>query len=284
MSQLSRTPTTLLRGALPRALQALQAARAEVTLERVLRVGAGLCFIGHGAFGIITKPAWVPYFAVVGIPEHIAYILMPVIGVVDVLAGITVLASPRPIVLLYMTVWALWTALLRPLSGDRVWETVERAGNYGVPLALIMLVGGSDAVRDWFARVRALPLLPRVTTNVAWILRVTTALLMVGHGALAAVGKPLLVHHFDVIGLDTTSLTIAGGIEIGLAIAVLTRPGVALLVFVACWKLATEYLFVVAGAPVWEFVERAGSYVAPIALAILLVYQAKTSPTIGGPR
>jgi hypothetical protein len=250
----------------------------------VLRVGAGLCFIGHGAFGIITKPAWVPYFAVVGIPEHIAYTLMPVIGVVDVLAGITVLASPRPIVLLYMTVWALWTALLRPLSGDRVWETVERAGNYGVPLALIMLVGGSDAIRDWFARVRALPLLPRVTTNVAWILRVTTALLMVGHGALAAVGTALLVHHFDVIGLDATSLTIAGGIEIGLAIAVLARPGVALLVFVACWKLATESLFVVAGAPVWEFVERAGSYVAPIALAMLLVYQAKTSPTIGGPR
>ena len=28
-----------------------------------LRVGAALCFIGHGAFGIITKQAWLPFFA-----------------------------------------------------------------------------------------------------------------------------------------------------------------------------------------------------------------------------
>ena len=33
-----------------------------------LRIGAAACFIGHGAFGIITKAAWLPYFAVVGIP------------------------------------------------------------------------------------------------------------------------------------------------------------------------------------------------------------------------
>jgi hypothetical protein len=26
-------------------------------------------FVGHGAFGIITKAAWVPYFEVVGIPS-----------------------------------------------------------------------------------------------------------------------------------------------------------------------------------------------------------------------
>ena len=28
-----------------------------------LRAGAALCFIGHGAFGVITKEGWVPYFA-----------------------------------------------------------------------------------------------------------------------------------------------------------------------------------------------------------------------------
>jgi hypothetical protein len=30
----------------------------------LLRVAAGLCFIGHGAFGIIGKQAWLPYFAI----------------------------------------------------------------------------------------------------------------------------------------------------------------------------------------------------------------------------
>ena len=34
-----------------------------------LRIGAAACFIGHGAFGFITKAAWLPYFGVIGIPE-----------------------------------------------------------------------------------------------------------------------------------------------------------------------------------------------------------------------
>jgi hypothetical protein len=38
--------------------------------------------------------------------------------------------------------------------------------------------------------------------------------------------------------------------------------------------MATEFLFVAAGAPIWEFVERAGSYAAPLALAVLLRDQA----------
>ena len=45
-----------------------------------LRIGSGLCFIGHGAFGIITKREWLPYFAVVGIPADWAFSLMPLIG------------------------------------------------------------------------------------------------------------------------------------------------------------------------------------------------------------
>ena len=61
-----------------------------------------------------------------------------------------------------------------------------------------------------------------------------------------------------------------GWFEIGLAMAVAIRPAAGLLVFVAAWKLATESLFIVAGAPIWEFVERAGSYAAPLALGVLL--------------
>src|SRR5688572_23399540 len=114
-------------------------------------MGAAMCFIGHGAFGIITKPDWVKYFAVLGIPEHLAYALMPVVGMVDVAAGVALLFAPVPGVLVYMSVWALWTALLRPLSGDNLWETLERAGNYGVPFAFLLLAGGREALRDWLA-------------------------------------------------------------------------------------------------------------------------------------
>jgi hypothetical protein len=43
------------------------------------------------------------------------------------------------------------------------------------------------------------------------------------------------------------------------------------LIGIALWKLATESLFVAAGAPAWEIVERGGSYAAPFALALVVV-------------
>ncbi|MEO7964558.1 MAG: hypothetical protein ABIT38_11710 [Gemmatimonadaceae bacterium] len=86
----------------------------------VLRVGAAVCFIGHGAFGFITKAAWIPYFGVVGIPERWAWLIMPWVGAVDVLAGMSVLFAPRALPLIYMMVWASWTALLRPLAGESI--------------------------------------------------------------------------------------------------------------------------------------------------------------------
>ena len=235
-----------------------------------LRIGAACCFIGHGAFGFITKAAWIPYFGVVGIPEAWAWKLMPVIGAVDVTAGMWVLFAPRGLPLVYMSVWALWTALLRPLSGDSVFEAVERAGNYAVPFALVLLTAMPTRLRG-LATLLGRPaqtsdVFRRVMTTLKW----TTALLLAGHGALGAInGKAMLSTHYATIGLPPTTTALVGWFEIALAIAVLVRPAVGLLLFVGAWKLATESLFVVAGAPIWEFVERAGSYAAPIALAAM---------------
>src|SRR5258705_38138 len=50
----------------------------------ILRTGVAMCFLGHGAFGLITKKAWLPYFAVAGIPESSAWAMMPWIGTMDV--------------------------------------------------------------------------------------------------------------------------------------------------------------------------------------------------------
>ena len=66
-----------------------------------LRLGAACCFIGHGAFGFITKAAWLPYFGVVGIPEAWAWSLMPLVGAVDVLAGMAILFRPARLPLIY---------------------------------------------------------------------------------------------------------------------------------------------------------------------------------------
>ncbi len=238
----------------------------------ILRVGAAACFIGHGAFGFITKAAWLPYFGVIGIPEAWAWRLMPLVGAVDVLAGMAVLFAPRGLPLVYMAIWATWTALLRPLSGESVFETLERAGNYGVPLALLLLtamprsLGGLWQSLDGPATDAAA--MARVRTALKW----TTVLLLVGHGALGAlIGKPMLTAHYASIGLPAATTAIVGWFELALAATIALRPIAGVLLFVGIWKLATEWLFVVSGAPIWEFVERAGSYAAPLALAVLLL-------------
>jgi hypothetical protein len=235
-----------------------------------LRLGAAACFIGHGAFGILTKEAWVPFFGFVGISRDLAYTLMPLVGAVDIGVGLAVLISPRPIVLAYMAVWAAWTALLRPLTGDSPFETLERAGNYGVPLALLMLVGTPRTWRDWFrpAPAESAGVDPERAMRV---LLVATALLLFGHGALAAQGKALLASHIAFTGLNASALTLVGFAEMSTALLLLASPSATLLVVIAAWKLATESLFPLTGAPVWELVERGGSYAAPIALALLML-------------
>ena len=234
-----------------------------------LRLGAAACFIGHGAFGIMTKEAWVPYFGFVGIPADWAFRLMPVVGAVDIAVGLTVLFAPRPIVLAYMVGWALWTAMLRPLTGESAFETLERAGNYGVPLALLLLTGVPRAWRDWFRPTPSPSSLP--LPLVMRVLLVSTALLLFGHGGLAAQGKPLLASHLGFAGLSPAALPLVGFAEMSAALLLLAAPSAPLLLGIAAWKLSTEALFPIAGAPVWEFIERAGSYAAPIALALLLM-------------
>jgi hypothetical protein len=236
----------------------------------VLRVGAALCFIGHGAFGFITRAAWLPYFGVVGIPEEWAWRLMPLVGALDLLAGMAVLFAPRGLPLLYMTVWGVWTALLRPLSGESVFEALERAGNYGVPFALLLLTSMPPSWSN-VARVLDRPAADdRILATVRQVLKWTTCLLLFGHGAVGAIsGKAMLTAHYATIGLPADTTIVVGWFEIALAAVVAVRPMAGLLLFVAGWKLATESLFVVAGAPIWEFVERAGSYAAPLALAAM---------------
>ena len=236
-------------------------------LHWCLRLGAAACFIGHGAFGIITKAAWVPYFGLVGIPSDTAHALMPVVGAVDIVMGIAVLISPRPVVLLYMVVWALWTALLRPLTGESVFETLERAGNYGVPLAMLLMLGWPRSLGGW---LRASDGIPVDSLTLRRLLQWTTAVLLFGHGALAAItAKPLFATHYAALGLPGTIAPYVGWLEMGVAAAALFTPLPALFIAIAAWKIATEALFPVAGAPMWEFIERAGSYAAPIGVALL---------------
>lgn len=237
--------------------------------EWCLRVGAAACFIGHGAFGLLTKEAWVSYFEIVGIGREGAYALMPVVGTVDIIAGILVLIAPRPAVLLYMAIWGFWTALLRPLAGESLLETLERAGNYGVPAALLLLFGARGNLRSLFAAYASNTVqVDRLILG--RVLLGTTAVLLFAHGALQAIiQKPSFIALYAPIGLTSTGIQAIGWLEMAAGVGIVLAPMPALLIAVAVWKVATEALFPISGAPVWEFIERGGSYAAPIALVLL---------------
>jgi hypothetical protein len=256
-----------------RAPRVISRALSPGTLQWMLRVGAFLCFVGHGAFGIMTKRAWLPYFAVAGIGPDTAYRLMPLIGALDISMGMLVLFTPRPAVIYWMFAWAVWTALLRPLAGESVWEAVERAGNYGVPAALLCLVATPANARDLVLPARFLSLSPDTLDRTRMVLSVVVALLLVGHGALGLEGKPGLVANYATVLPPATAAVatpVDGVVEIAMGIAVLGWPSISLALFIALWKVATESLFLVAGQPVWEFVERGGSYTAPLGLAVVI--------------
>jgi len=256
-----------------------QALPLEHQLYWLLRLGVIGCFIGHGAYGFLTKEAWVPFFAVVGIDRTWAYRLMPWVGAMDVGLGVLMMVIPMRSVMLHLAIWGLWTAALRPLSGDTVWECVERAGNYGVPLAFLILAGTPRALRHWFAPVRPSSLAPLTLGRarlLQGILRCTTCLLLFGHGALGALHtKPELTAHYASLGLQNvvvgsfTVTQVVGGLEMLWAIVVCIAPLPSLLIGICLWKMGTEALFMTSGALPFEWIERAGSYIAPLALSLL---------------
>ena len=230
----------------------------------LLRIGFAMCFVGHGAFGILQKRDWLSFFAAFGIGEPVALQLMPVVGTVDIALGIAVLfGAPRALVL-YGAGWCLFTAALRPLTGSSAGEFFERAGNYGVPIALLSWTMG----QSWWSRIETRHMDTDRTALVRTVCLWTTAVLLFGHGWLALENKPLLVNHLSLVGAGG-GVRLIGLVEIALAVACVARPSQGLLVSIAMWKLATESLFGFAGAPLWEFVERGGSYVAPLAAAML---------------
>ncbi len=235
-----------------------------------LRIGAAACFIGHGALGLNQTSAWAPYFAVVGIDPRHAVALMPWVGAFDGALALSVLFRPARAVVAYMFLWTVWTALLRPLAGESVWEAVERAGNFGVPLALALCLRGGS-LRAWLGGAFPDRLEGPRRRAIAWILRLTTMLLLLGHGLLQlAVRKPMFCAQYAMLGLPGAAAEpYAGGLEIVLALAVLLKPSRGLLAGVLAWKFATEALCPLAGLPLWVFIEHGGSYAAPLALAFL---------------
>ena len=112
-----------------------------LTAEWVLRVAVAGEFVGHGVFALQGKPQWVGWIQqFTGVGASTAGQLLFLIGLMDLAVALVVLVRPVRPVLLWAALWGFWTALLRPLVGEPVWDFVERWANWGVPLALFLLL------------------------------------------------------------------------------------------------------------------------------------------------
>jgi len=119
----------------------------------VLRIAVAGEFIGHGVFALQGKRAWIEWFSVFGISDaKLATRLLFFIGIIDIALAILIILKPIRLALLWMAIWGFWTALLRPIVGEPIWDFVKRWANWGAPLALLVLLGWPKNFEEWFKR------------------------------------------------------------------------------------------------------------------------------------
>lgn len=114
-------------------------------IEWVLRIGVAGEFLGHGIFALQGKAAWIGWISqLTGAEPKLAGQLLFLIGLLDLSVALTVLVKPWRPILLWAAFWGFWTALIRPVIGESVWDFVERWPNWTAPLALWFLYKSKD--------------------------------------------------------------------------------------------------------------------------------------------
>lgn len=228
---------------------------------RILRITVACCFIGHGMWGLVSKPGWLPFFTIFSIPEDIALRLMPFIGTIDILVGIAILFLSNKYLLYWTIFWTVFTALLRPLASMGFFEFLERAGNYGPTIALMLCLLSKGPIDEVFRKVEK-------------ILRASLFFLLIGHAGLAIIQQPVLLQNLNHLGYPThqTGLYIFAGFEALLAFTVLIKPRLTgLMFFILLFKLFIESIYPLRGIPydIFETIERMGDYLIPLVLYII---------------
>jgi len=242
----------------------------EQKIYYALRIASAMCFLGHGAFGIITKPIWLNYFGVFGIGAATSYSIMPWLGAMDICMGILLLVYPVRAAVIWLVIWGLFTAALRPMSGEPVAEFIERAGNFGAPLAWLLLSDPAGSMRGLLAPVRpVLSFDPGRRKLLISILRPLSCCILLGHGWLTLSGKAIFVNQFRMAGFVHPGIIAqyAGVFEVIAAGVVLLYPLRSVVMVLLVWKITSELFY--PHYEIFEWIERGGSYGCLLALGWL---------------
>ena len=251
-------------------------------LEWILKATVAMCFMGHGFWGTISKPGWIGLITPLGFSESFALAALPFVGWMDVSLAVIILIYPCRTWFLYAFFWTVFTAFLRPIAGMSFFEVPERAGNFGIPLAFLVLVAVMNHSQSFFGKIKLREMDSNLLTDanlhtLKLILQCSIGLLLIGHGGLVAITqKEMYFHHMAVLNITATPaiLQIVGWFEIMLGLFVAIKPNIKILWFIFFWKIFTESLYAFAGNPVdiFETIERWGDYGAPLALMVILYF------------
>lgn len=254
-------------------------------IKLYLRIAVGVCFIGHGMWGIVYneaadfllgKDGWMPLVQLFGFNEHISWALIPLIGLKDILCGIMILYSDNRWLIYWLIFWALFTALLRPVAGFGMVGYIERAGNYGPAIALLYFLNNI-----WKKELSAEKLKHHIS-KLELILRICLSLLIMGHAGLV-ITDPILTAYGDYKALianlgvlnyptDAAWLMALAVFEMTLSLLVLFWPRITgLMLFVLIFKVFSEGMYAFAYGPysIFETIERIGDYLIPLILMVI---------------
>ncbi len=110
-----------------------------LSVQWILRIGVFGEFLGHGVLALQGKKQWIGWVEqMTGVNADLAAQLIFLIGAFDVAIAFLVLIKPIKPVLLWAAFWGFWTALVRPLVGEPIWDFIERWANWASPLALYL--------------------------------------------------------------------------------------------------------------------------------------------------
>lgn len=203
---------------------------------------------------------------------------MPWVGVFDIIMGIVLIVYPMRFVAMWLVFWGFLTASLRPLSGEFFAEFLERAGNYGAPL-LLLIFSNDRSFKNYFRRIEPLEALDQrdLAKFTKWIQGIAF-ILLVGHGWLNLIGKTGLLKQYASLGFQQPELAaqVVGVWEILAAVIIVVKPVRQIVMAAFLWKMASELFY--PAYEVFEWVERAGSYGVLLALWFALKERVFVSP------
>lgn len=107
-------------------------------------------------------------------------------------------------------------------------------------------------------------------------MRIACAWCFIGHGAWGLYRKHEWLQFYEALGvgedLAVASMPFVGLTDIALGVLVLIRPWQPALMWMVAWGVFTALLRPLAGLSWWEVVERAGNFIPPAVLLLLMSY------------